>query len=55
MLINTTFSSVLTVGTHKIANAKREKFLGVRLDSEFSELPFDSQRFAKKQVVNFVR
>ena len=44
----------IKTGSHEIANTKCEKFLGVHLDND-CHLIIIYQRFAKKQVVKFVR
>ena len=44
----------IKIGSHEIANTKREKLLGVHLDSD-CHLIIIYQRFAEKQVVKFVR
>ena len=45
---------IIKIGSHEIANTKREKPLGVHLDSD-CHLIIIYKRFAEKQVVKFVR
>ena len=44
----------IKIGSHEIANTKREKILGVNRDND-CHLIIIYQRFEKKQVVTFVR
>ena len=54
LLVSSNEKVIIKIGGHEIANTKREKFLGVHLDSRLS-FDYIYQKFAKKQVVNFVR
>ena len=54
LLVSSNEKVIIKIGSHDIANTKREKFLGVHLDSRLS-FDYIDQKFAKKQVVNFVR
>ena len=54
LLVSSNEKVTIKIGGHEIANTKREKFLGVHLDSRLS-FDYIYQKFAKKQVVNFVR
>ena len=53
LLVSSYEKVTIEIGSHEIVNTKREKLLGIHLDSGLS---FDMiyQRFAVKQVVKFV-
>ena len=54
LLVSSNEKVIIKIGSHEIANTKREKPLGVHLDSD-CHLIIIYQRFAEKQVVKFVR
>ena len=54
LLVSSNEKVTIKIGSHEIANTKREKPLGVHLDSD-CHLIIIYQRFAEKQVVKFVR
>ena len=54
LLVSSNEKVTIKIGSHEIANTKREKPLGVHLASD-SHLIIIYQRFAEKQVVRFVR
>ena len=54
LLISSNEKVAIKIGSHEIANTKRDKFLGIHLDSD-CHLIIIYQRFAEKQVVKFVR
>ena len=54
LLVNSNEKVTSKIGSHEIANAKREKPLGVYFDCD-CHLIIIYQRFAQKQVVKFVR
>ena len=54
LLVSSNEKVIIKICSHEIANTKREKSLGVYLDSD-CHLIIIYQRFAEKQVVKFVR
>ena len=54
LLVSSNEKVTIKIGSHEIANTKRKKLLGVLLDSD-CHLIILYQRFAKKEVVKFVR
>ena len=54
LLVSSNEKVIIKIGSHEIANTKREKPLGVHLDSD-CHLIIIYQRFPEKQVVKFVR
>ena len=54
LLVSSNEKVTIKIGSHEIANTKREKPLGAHLDSD-CHLIIIYQRFSKKHVVKFVR
>ena len=54
LLVSSNEKVIIKIGSHKIANIKHQKPLGVHRDS-YCHLIIIYQRFAEKQVVKFVR
>ena len=53
LLVSSNEKIIIKIGNHETANTKREKPLGVHLDSD-CHLIIIYQRFAENQVVKFV-
>ena len=55
LLVSSNEKVTIKTGNHEIANTKREKPLSVHLDSNCHLIIIYQQRFAEKQVIEFVR
>ena len=54
LLVSSNEKVIIKIGSHEIANTKREKPLGAHLDGD-CHMIIIYQGFAEKQVVKFVR
>ena len=54
LLVSSNEKVIIKIGSHEIANIKREKPLGVHLDRD-CHLIIIYQRFAEKQVLKLMR